>query len=107
MDNLLEIKNLRTYFETDTGTVKAADNVSLVVPRGGICALVGESGCGKSVTAMSVLRLIPEPPGKIVSGEIFLHSHPPPPPLLKRGGPPLPPPLKKGGDRGDLKRLIF
>ncbi|MBI4411169.1 MAG: ABC transporter ATP-binding protein [Deltaproteobacteria bacterium] len=74
MDNLLEIKNLRTYFETDTGTVKASDNVSLVVPRGGICALVGESGCGKSVTAMSVLRLIPEPPGKILSGEVLLRS---------------------------------
>lgn len=74
MDNLLEIKNLCTYFETDAGTVKAVDGVSLNIRRGGIQALVGESGCGKSVTAMSVLKLIPQPPGKIVGGEIWLHS---------------------------------
>jgi len=74
MDNLLEIKNLQTHFETDAGTVKAVDGVSLNIRRGEIQALVGESGCGKSVTAMSVLKLIPQPPGKIVGGEIWLHS---------------------------------
>ena len=109
MNPLLEIKNLRTWFETDAGTVKATDDVTLSIPRGGIQALVGESGCGKSVTAMSVLRLIPEPPGKIVSGEIFLHSKSPPTPLLQRGEPTDSPPLAKGGQGGfqsiDLLKL--
>ncbi len=84
MDTLLEIKNLCTEFKTSEGVLRAADRVSLSVPRGGIVALVGESGCGKSVTALSVLRLIADPPGKIVSGEIWLHSrHTPSVDLLK------------------------
>lgn len=74
MNTLLEIKNLSTHFHTAAGLVKAADGISLAIPRGGIVALVGESGCGKSVTAMSILRLIAEPPGKIASGEIWLYS---------------------------------
>ena len=67
---LLEIDNLQTQFFTSEGTVKAVDGVSYSVEEGETVAVVGESGCGKSVTAMSVLRLIPWPPGRIVGGEI-------------------------------------
>jgi len=68
---LLEVKNLKTYFTTSDGIVKAVDDVSWEVLEGEVIGLVGESGCGKSVTALSILRLIPEPPGKIVGGEIL------------------------------------
>ncbi len=67
---LLEVKDLRTYFFTREGTVKAVDGVSLSVRRGEIRGLVGESGCGKSMTAMSILQLV-DKPGKIVSGEVW------------------------------------
>jgi len=70
-DYVLEIKNLKTYFSTSDGTVKAVDDVSLRVKRGKTLGLVGESGCGKSVTAMSILRLIPSPPGRIAGGEVL------------------------------------
>ena len=73
MDPLLTIDDLRTYFFLDEGTVRAVDGVDLVVPRGTTVGLVGESGCGKSVTAYSVLRLV-SPPGRIVSGRIVLHD---------------------------------
>jgi oligopeptide/dipeptide ABC transporter ATP-binding protein len=69
---LLEVSDLRTYFQTEEGEVRAVDGVSFKVARGRTLALVGESGCGKSVTAHSVLRLI-NPPGKIVGGSIRLH----------------------------------
>jgi peptide/nickel transport system ATP-binding protein/oligopeptide transport system ATP-binding protein len=69
--NLLEIKNLRTYFYVRGLVAKAVDNVSLTIKSGETLGLVGESGCGKSVTAHSIIRLIPDPPGKIESGEIF------------------------------------
>lgn len=68
---LLEIKNLNTYFYTQAGTVKAVNDVSFKINEGETVCVVGESGCGKSVTAMSILRLVPNPPGKIVSGEIM------------------------------------
>jgi oligopeptide/dipeptide ABC transporter ATP-binding protein len=71
-DALLEIRDLRTHFFTDDGVVKAVDGVSFSVPRGKTFALVGESGCGKSVTAFSILRLLPMPPARIVSGSIHL-----------------------------------
>ena len=67
---LLEIENLQTHFFTSAGVVKAVDGVSYTVDEGETVAVVGESGCGKSVTAMSILRLIPWPPGKIVGGSI-------------------------------------
>jgi len=70
-DYVLEIKNLKTYFNTSDGVVKAVDDVSLRVKRGKTLGLVGESGCGKSVTAMSILRLIPSPPGRIAGGEVI------------------------------------
>src|SRR5436190_23979564 len=72
-DPILEIKNLKTYFYLEKSTVRSLDGVDLVLPRKSTLGLVGESGCGKSVTAMSVMRLIPSPPGKIVEGEILLH----------------------------------
>jgi peptide/nickel transport system ATP-binding protein len=70
-ERLLEIRGLKTDFLTDDGTVHAVDGVDLAVERGETLGLVGESGCGKSVTALSVLKLIPMPPGRIVDGRIL------------------------------------
>ncbi len=70
---ILEIKNLKTYFFLEKSTVRALDGVDLSLPRKRTLGLVGESGCGKSVMAMSVMRLIQSPPGKIVDGQILLH----------------------------------
>ena len=72
--NLLEVKNLCTYFETDDGVVKAVDGISFELKRGQTLGIVGESGSGKSVTNLSIIRLIPEPPGKIVSGEVIFNG---------------------------------
>lgn len=72
-DTVLEIKNLKTYFFLENTVIRSLDGVDLTLPRKSTLGLVGESGCGKSVTAMSVMRLIPSPPGKIVEGEINLH----------------------------------
>ena len=69
MSHLLEVKNLQTHFPTRAGLVRAVDGVSFYVEKGELLGLVGESGCGKSITALSVMRLI-APPGKIVGGEI-------------------------------------
>ncbi|PMP75194.1 MAG: peptide ABC transporter ATP-binding protein [Chloroflexus aggregans] len=71
MAPLLEVRDLRTYFHTQDGIVKAVDGVSFYVNRGETLGIVGESGCGKSVTSLSIMRLIPNPPGKIVSGQIL------------------------------------
>src|SRR6058998_2855470 len=73
LTNVLEVKNLKTYFFTGEGVVKAVDDVSFNVQRGKTLGLVGESGCGKSVTAMSISRLI-SPPGRIAGGEIILNG---------------------------------
>src|SRR5215831_5022749 len=70
---ILEIKKLKTYFYLEKSTVRAIDGVDLALPRKSTLGLVGESGCGKSVMAMSVMRLIQSPPGKIVEGQIQLH----------------------------------
>ncbi len=67
---LLEVENLRTHFDTSAGTVRAVDGISYTVDEGETVGIVGESGCGKSVGALSVLRLIPTPPGRIVGGRI-------------------------------------
>ncbi|MDI9469514.1 MAG: ABC transporter ATP-binding protein [Bacillota bacterium] len=71
-DNILEIDDLHTYFFTDAGTVKAVDGVTFSVPRGKTVGVVGESGCGKSVTSLSVMQLLQRPQGQVVSGEIRL-----------------------------------
>ena len=73
-DPLLEVKNLRTYFLSDNGLVKAVNDVSFDLRRGETLGIVGESGCGKSVTALSILRLIPYPPGRIMGGEIVFEG---------------------------------
>jgi len=71
---LLEVNELRTYFNTDDGLVKAVDGISFQLHRGETLGIVGESGSGKSVTNLSILRLIPDPPGKIVSGEVLFNG---------------------------------
>ena len=74
MGTLLEVRDLKTYFFTQEGMVKAVDGVSFDLQEGETLGLVGESGCGKSVSAMSLMRLIPDPPGKIVSGEVIFEG---------------------------------
>jgi len=71
MERILEIHDLRTYFETAQGTIRAVDGVDFYIHAGETVGLVGESGCGKTVLALSIMKLIPEPPGRIVSGRIF------------------------------------
>jgi oligopeptide/dipeptide ABC transporter ATP-binding protein len=71
MAPLLEVRNLETHFHTQDGVVKAVDGVSFYVNRGETLGIVGESGCGKSVTSLSIMRLIPNPPGKIAGGQIL------------------------------------
>jgi oligopeptide transport system ATP-binding protein len=68
---VLDVRDLKTYFKTDAGVVKAVDGVSFSVDSGETLGIVGESGCGKSVTNLSVMRLIPSPPGKIVDGQVL------------------------------------
>ena len=74
MPPLLQVKDLRTHFYTEEGLVKAVDGVSYDVQEGETLALVGESGCGKSISALSLLKLIPIPPGRIVSGEVLFEG---------------------------------
>ncbi len=71
MAPLLEVRNLQTHFHTQDGVVKAVDGVSFSVDRGETLGIVGESGCGKSVTSLSIMRLIPSPPGKIAGGQVI------------------------------------
>lgn len=73
-NNLLEVRDLRTYFYTREGVVKAVNGVSFDAKEGETVALVGESGCGKSVTSLSIMRLVSDPPGKILTGEILFEG---------------------------------
>jgi ABC-type dipeptide/oligopeptide/nickel transport system ATPase component len=73
-DRLLDVKGLTTHFFTDEGVVRAVDGIDLYVNKGETLGIVGESGCGKSVTALSVMRLIPQPPGRIVEGQILYNG---------------------------------
>ena len=82
MEELVRVKDLKTYFFTHEGVVKAVDGVSFKIDKEETFGLVGESGCGKSVTALSIMRLIPNPPGKIVDGKIYLEGQN----LLELGG---------------------
>jgi oligopeptide/dipeptide ABC transporter ATP-binding protein len=70
-ENILEVDKLITSFETDRGLLRAVDQVSFTVPAGKTVGIVGESGCGKSVTAMSIVRLLPQPAGKILGGHVY------------------------------------
>src|SRR3989344_5089101 len=71
---VLEVRNLKTSFFSEEGEVKAVDDVSFKIYSGKTVGIVGESGCGKSVTSLSMMRLIPNPPGKIIGGEILYHG---------------------------------
>ncbi len=73
-ERILEVKDLRTYFYVDEGELRAVDGLSFSVDEGQCVAIVGESACGKSVSALSIMRLIPYPPGLIVGGEIIFHG---------------------------------
>jgi peptide/nickel transport system ATP-binding protein len=73
-DTVLDVKNLQTVFFTNSGLFRAVDDVSFAVRRGETLAIVGESGCGKSVTALSIMRLVPDPPGRIVGGSVTLEG---------------------------------
>ena len=73
-DSVLEVRDLRTYFHTEEGVARAVDGVSFAVGRGQTLGLVGESGCGKSVSAFSIMRLVPDPPGRIEAGQILLRG---------------------------------
>ena len=75
MATLLEVENLQTQFFTSAGTVKAVDGISYTVDEGETVAIVGKSGCGKSVSALSILRLIPDPPGRTVGGRVLLQGN--------------------------------
>ena len=94
---LLSVKDLRTYFETEEGIVKAVDGISFDLRRGETLGIVGESGSGKSVTNLSIIRLIPQPPGRIVSGEILFDGQD----IL------LLPPTEVGKIRGKRISMIF
>jgi oligopeptide/dipeptide ABC transporter ATP-binding protein len=75
MENkILEVRNLKTFFQTQNGIAKAVDGIDFSLDQGEILGIVGESGCGKSVTALSILRLVPNPPGKIISGEVYFEG---------------------------------
>ena len=73
-EKLIEIKKLKTFFHTEAGTVKAVNDVSFDIYKGEVLGIVGESGSGKSVTSLSINRLIPNPPGEIVSGEVLYNG---------------------------------
>ncbi|MFA9422115.1 MAG: ATP-binding cassette domain-containing protein, partial [Sedimentibacter sp.] len=73
-DKLLEIKDLTVHYITSESVVKAVNNISLTINKGESLGLVGETGAGKTTTALSIMQLIPDPPGKIVNGEIILEG---------------------------------
>src|SRR6185312_3036203 len=72
---ILQVKDLQTTFFTDSGEVPAVDHIDFHLKEGEVLGIVGESGCGKSVTSLSIMGLVPSPPGKIVGGEILFNDH--------------------------------
>ena len=89
MAELLKLEGLETQFRTHEGTVHAVNGVSISLNEGETLGIVGESGCGKSVSMMSMLRLIPTPPGKIVAGKALYQGNPPPHRTARNTHPPL------------------
>ena len=73
-ENLLEVRGLRTTFDGEQGVVRAVDGVDFSLARGRTLGIVGESGCGKSVTALSIMGLVPQPPGRIAGGEVLFEG---------------------------------
>ena len=73
-ERILEVDGLQTYFFTREGIVKAVDDVSIHLDKGETLGVVGESGCGKSISALSIMRLVPDPPGKIIAGSVVLDA---------------------------------
>ena len=71
---ILTVSDLKTWFETSDQTVRAVDGIDFNINKGETFALLGESGCGKSMTSLSLMRLVPQPAGKIVSGSVMLHD---------------------------------
>jgi len=96
-DILLEVKNLKTYFYTEEGVVRAVDGIDFVIKKGETLGMVGESGCGKSATALSIMQLVASPPGRIIDGEIWFDEEN----LLKKS----PPEMRK--IRGNDISMIF
>jgi len=94
---LLDVRNLRTHFASERGEVRAVDGVDFRLERGRTLGIVGESGCGKSVTALSIMGLVPQPPGRIAGGEVLLEGED----LLKA------PPGRLRDLRGDKLSMIF
>ena len=94
---ILEVRNLKTYFYTDSGVARAVDGMDLAVRKGKALGIIGESGSGKSVTALSILRLVPDPPGRIVHGEVLFRGED----LLKK------PPAEMRRIRGNEISMIF
>ena len=74
--SLLEVRDLKTHFFTEEGVVKAVDGISFTIDKGEVLGIVGESGSGKSVASLSLLKLIPDPPGRIVGGKILFKTSP-------------------------------
>jgi peptide/nickel transport system ATP-binding protein len=95
--SLLEVRGLRTHFASERGEVRAVDGVDLRLERGRTLGIVGESGCGKSVTALSIMGLVPQPPGRIAGGEVLFDGED----LLKQ------PPARLRDLRGDKLAMIF
>ena len=73
-DILLEVKNLKTYFYTEEGTARAVDGMDFIIRKGETLGMIGESGCGKSVSALSIRQLVASPPGRIIEGEIWFEG---------------------------------
>jgi oligopeptide/dipeptide ABC transporter ATP-binding protein len=94
---LLEVRGLQTHFASERGVVRAVDGVDLRIERGRTLGIVGESGCGKSVTALSIMGLVPQPPGRIAAGEVLFEGED----LLKL------PPARLRDLRGDQLSMIF
>ncbi len=97
MSALLEVRGLKTYFATDEGEYRAVDGVSFSLEAGRTLGIVGESGCGKSVTSLSIMGLIPQPPGRICGGEILFENVD----LLKLA------PAEMRARRGSVVSMIF